>query len=83
MTEKLKPEDVVLGHVSMSKEAHARIPREQRAGVWARMIAELGISGPYLPIPYEDEATDVVGMNLVGIPTVVDSPTEDDARHAE
>ncbi len=83
MENNVKAEDVVLGHVEMSMESYARIASDRRAGVWADMIAKIGITVPYLPIPYQDDTTDTIGMNLVGIPAVSETRSQDDTRHAE
>lgn len=68
MEQKVTAEDVVLGHVSMSRETYERIPIRQRPQVWAGMIAKLGISASYFPMLLDDPHTDTVFVNLIGLP---------------
>ena len=59
---------IMLGHVAMSAEAHARMSAEERTHAWEKLIQKLDIEGAYVPIPFSDPDRDIVGLNLIGIP---------------
>lgn len=67
MSDHVKAEDVVLGHVEMSQETYAVLTPEERSRAWESMISELGLTQAYLPMPYVNDATHTVGMNLLGV----------------
>jgi hypothetical protein len=59
---------VIIGHVAMSKERYALLTPDQRNAEWTRLIGKLDTGDrPWLPIPFTDDTTDTVGMNLVGL----------------
>jgi len=52
-------------HVSMDAETYARLSREERAPAWESLIRKAGVTGSYLPVPFEDKELNIVGMNIV------------------
>jgi hypothetical protein len=60
---------LALGHVSMTVERYNSLSFDERQRVWSELISQLDLDPNvvWLPIPYTDRATMMVGMNIVKV----------------